>query len=435
MPCCHADFAFTDSSDRAFTIGMPTFTFGAGCLAEAGEQALEQGLKRVALFTDQSLRSSVHVAAVSASLRAAGVESVIYDEISVEPTTASFQAAARFASEGKFDGYVSVGGGSVMDTCKAANLYATHPADFMSYVNAPIGGGQKVPGPLKPHIACPTTAGTGSETTGIAIFNLTEINAKTGIISRRLIPSVALIDPTVTLTLPAKVMAASGFDCMSHALESLTARPWPRRLNPARGVNRPVSQGANPFSDALAGEALKSVGKFLVRAVNDATDIEARTEMMFAAMQAGIAFNAAGCHLPHGLSYSVSGLTRDFHLEGYPARKSLVPHGMAVVLNNPSVWRYTAACCPQRHVHGAACLDAEVRDIKPGDASEAGEALAGRVIEMMRAAGIPNGLSDLGFGESDIDALALGAEPQWRVIRNAPKDVTRDDLRSLFSAA
>lgn len=432
MPCCHTDFALTETSDKAFTVGLPTFTFGAGCLAEAGEQALEQGLKRVALFTDQSLRNSVHVAAVSASLRAAGVEFVIYDEISVEPTTASFQAAARFASEGTFDGYVSVGGGSVMDTCKAANLYATHPADFMSYVNAPIGGGQKVPGPLKPHIACPTTAGTGSETTGIAIFNLTDINAKTGIISRRLIPTVALIDPAVTLTLPAKVMAASGFDCMSHALESLTARPWPRRLNPARGVNRPVSQGANPFSDALAGEALRSVGKFLVRAVNDASDIEARTEMMFAATQAGIAFNAAGCHLPHGLSYPVSGLTRDFHLDGYPPRKSLVPHGMAVVLNNPSVWRFTAPCSPQRHLHGAACLGAETRDALPQDA---GEALAGRVVEMMRATGMPNGLSDLGFTLADIDALVTGSEPQYRVIRNAPKEVSREDLKNLFRAA
>jgi hydroxyacid-oxoacid transhydrogenase len=432
MPCCHADFAVTETSDKAFTVGMPTFTFGAGCLAEAGEQALEQSLKRVALFTDQSLRHSVHVAAVSASLRAAGVEFVLYDEIAVEPTTASFQAAARFASEGKFDGYVSVGGGSVMDTCKAANLYATHPADFMSYVNAPIGGGQKVPGPLKPHLACPTTAGTGSETTGIAIFNLTDINAKTGIISRRLIPTVALIDPTVTLTLPAKVMAASGFDCMSHALESLTARPWPRRLNPARGVNRPLSQGANPFSDALAGEALRSVGKFLVRAVNDASDIEARTEMMFAATQAGIAFNAAGCHLPHGLSYPVSGLTRDCHLDGYPPRKSLVPHGMAVVLNNPSVWRFTAPCSPQRHLHGAACLGAETRDALPQDA---GEALAGRVVAMMRATGMPNGLSDLGFTVADVDALASGSEPQYRVIRNAPREVSREDLKSLFRAA
>jgi len=434
MPCCHADFTFTEESDRSFTVGMPTFTFGAGCLAEAGEHARELGLKRVALFTDPTLRDSQHVATVRASLDAAGVGATIYDEVVVEPTTASFQAAARFAAEGRFDGYVSVGGGSVMDTCKAANLYAAHPAEFMSYVNAPIGGGQKVPGALKAHIACPTTSGTGSETTGIAIFNLTEINAKTGIISRRMIPDVALIDPTVTTTLPRNVVAASGFDCMSHALESLTARPWPRRLNPARGASRPVSQGANPFSDALATEALKGVGRYLVRAITDASDIEARTEMMYAAMLAGIAFNAAGCHLPHGLSYSVSGLARNFELPGYPSGKTLVPHGMAVVLNNPSVWRYTAACSPERHAQAARSLGGHA-DVKPGDAHEAGEALAGRVIELMRAAGIPNGLSALGFKADDVDALAAGAEPQWRVIRNAPKDVSRDDLKGLFGGA
>jgi hydroxyacid-oxoacid transhydrogenase len=434
MPCCHADFSFTEDSDRAFTVGMPTFTFGAGCLAEAGEHARELGLKRVALFTDPTLRDSPHVATVRGSLEAAGIGVTRYDEVVIEPTTASFQAAARFATEGRFDGYVSVGGGSVMDTCKAANLYATYPAEFMSYVNAPIGGGQRVPGALRPHIACPTTSGTGSETTGIAIFNLTEINAKTGIISRRMIPTVALIDPTVTATLPRNVVAASGFDCMSHALESLTARPWPRRLNPARGANRPVSQGANPFSDGLATEALKGVGQYLVRAITDAGDSEARTEMMYAAMLAGIAFNAAGCHLPHGLSYAVSGLVRNFELPGYPPGKTLVPHGMAVVLNNPSVWRYTAPCSPERHVHAARALGSHA-EAKPGDATEAGEALASRVIELMRAAGIPNGLSALGFTSGDVAALAAGAEPQWRVIRNAPKDVSRDDLKHLFGAA
>jgi len=249
-----------------------------------------------------------------------------------------------------------------------------------------------------------------------------------------MIPNVALIDPNVTTTLPRNVVAASGFDCMSHALESLTARPWPRRLNPARGASRPVSQGANPFSDGLATEALKGVGQYLVRAITDPSDIEARTEMMYAAMLAGIAFNAAGCHLPHGLSYSVSGLARNFELPGYPSGKTLVPHGMAVVLNNPSVWRYTAACSPERHAQAARSLGGDA-DVKPGDAQEAGEALAGRVIELMRAAGIPNGLSALGFKSGDVDALAAGAEPQWRVIRNAPKDVSRDDLKGLFGGA
>src|SRR6185369_10165195 len=172
MGCCHADCALVEGSDRGFTIGMPTFTFGAGVLAEAGENARELGLKRVALFTDRQIRASAYAATVIASLKSAGVDFAFYDDISIEPTDASFQEAARFAAEGGFDGYVSVGGGSVMDTCKAANLYTTHPAEFMTYVNAPIGAGQKVPGPVKPHIACPTTSGTGSETTGIAIFNL-----------------------------------------------------------------------------------------------------------------------------------------------------------------------------------------------------------------------------------------------------------------------
>ena len=432
MRCCHADFALVEGSDRGFTVGMPTFTFGPGVLAEAGDNARDLGMKRVGLFTDARLVSGEHVAKVRASLGAAGVDVAVYDSVKIEPDDASFQDAARFAAGGRFDGYVSVGGGSVMDTCKVANLYAEHPADFMAYVNAPIGEGRRVPGAVRPHIACPTTSGTGSETTGIAIFTLRSINAKTGIISRRLIPSIALVDPDVTRSLPGAAVAATGFDCMSHALESITARAYPRRLNPAKGALRPVSQGANAFSDMLATEALKLVGQFLERAVRDASDTEARTEMMYAAMLAGIAFNAAGCHLPHGLSYAVSGLTKNWHVPGYPEGASLVPHGMAVVLNNPSVWRHTAPASPERHLHCAHCLGADVRGADP---AFAGEALATRVIGLMRATGMPNGLNALGFDESHVDALATGAEPQYRVIKNAPVDIGRDELKRLFRSA
>lgn len=432
MRCCHADFALTEGSDRGFTLGMPTFTFGRGVLAETGDQARELDLKRVALFTDKKVAAGPHFAKVVTSLKAARVDFVVYDEVRIEPTDGSLQDAARFAAETQVDGYVSVGGGSVMDTCKSANLYASHPASFMTYVNAPIGAGQRVPGPVKPHIACPTTSGTGSETTGIAIFTLTSLNAKTGIISRRLIPTVALVDPDVTASLPAMAVASTGFDCMSHSLEAMTARAFPRRLNPAKGVQRPVSQGANPFSDLLATQALRLTGEFLARAAADPADLEARSEMMYAAMLSGIAFNASGCHLPHGLSYSVSGLARDWHVEGYPRDKSLVPHGMAVVLNNPSVWRHTAPAHPARHLQCAQCLGADMTGATPDDA---GEVLAGRVIEMMKATGMPNGLSALGFGEDQIDALATGAEPQYRVIKNAPIDVGRDELKSLFRAA
>src|SRR5260221_293456 len=255
MNCCHADFALVEGSDQGFTIGMPTFTFGSAVLREAGPQAQELGLKRVALFTDKGIAASGPFATVKSSLAAAHIDAVVFDDVSIEPTDVSFQAAARFAREANVDGYVSVGGGSVMDTCKAANLYASHPADFMTYVNAPIGAGQRVPGPVKPHIACPTTSGTGSETTGIAIFNLQSMNAKTGIISRRLIPTVALIDPEVTKTLPSKMVAATGFDCMSHALEAITARAYPHRVSPAQGVNRPLTRPEAP----AAAPALRGV--------------------------------------------------------------------------------------------------------------------------------------------------------------------------------
>ena len=226
----------------------------------------------------------------------------------------------------------------------------THPgtAEFLTYVNAPIGGGQPVPGPLKPHIACPTTAGTGSECTGIAIFDLLSMKAKTGIVSRHLRPTMALVDPDCTATLPRNVVSASGFDVLTHALESYTALAHSKRAPAARPHLRPLSQGANPWSDMGCKEALKLLGRYLVRAVKDAGDGEARGQVMWAATLAGIAFGNAGIHAPHGMAYAVAGLVRDFHPEGYPDNGAIVPHGMSVMVNAPSVFRFTASACPER---------------------------------------------------------------------------------------
>ncbi len=251
MTCCHNYFAATEGFESIFSVDIASISFGPGVLREAGEQALALGMTRVALLTDKTLMALPYVTQVRDSLQASGIDVVVYDEVKVEPTDQSFLAAARFAAGGRFDGYVSVGGGSVIDTCKAANLYATWPsADFLDYVNPPIGAGKPVPGPLKPHIACPTTCGTGSECTGITIFDLLSMQVKTGIASKRLRPSLALIDPTTTYSLPKNVVAASGFDVLSHALESYTAKPYSRRLAPAKPGLRPMSQGANPWSDS-----------------------------------------------------------------------------------------------------------------------------------------------------------------------------------------
>ncbi|MGY9073667.1 MAG: hydroxyacid-oxoacid transhydrogenase [Acidimicrobiales bacterium] len=431
MLCSYYDLAL-EGCDDAFSVDASNITFGPGCLREAGEVAKSLGISRIGMFTDSTVAGTEHVATVLASLETAGIDVASYDDVRVEPTDQSFGAAVKFANDANVDGFISVGGGSVIDTTKAANLYSTHPADLLAYVNAPIGLGTPVPGPLKPHIACPTTSGTGSECTGIAVFDLLEMRAKTGIASKTLRPSRALIDPNCTATLPANVVAASGFDVLSHALESYTARPYSQRPAAASPSLRPSSQGSNPWSDLGCAEALRLIGLFLERGVADANDTEARHQLMWASTLAGIAFGNAGCHAPHGMSYSVSGLVRDFCPDGYPAGEPMVPHGMSVIVNSPSVFRHTSTGRPERHLDGAGWLGADIRDIGP---NEAGPVLAERVIELMQATDMPNGLSGVGYSLADVDDLVEGSLPQRRLLDNAPIDIDREMLTTLYEGA
>jgi hydroxyacid-oxoacid transhydrogenase len=432
MSCCHDHYAATPDGDRGFEIDATRVRFGRGLLDETGEAARGLGMSRVALFTDAAVRKLPFFETVYKSLLDAGLDTEVYDDVSIEPTDASFKMAAAFATDGNFDGYVSIGGGSTIDTAKAANLYASYPAEFSSYVNAPIGGGQAVPGPLKPHIACPTTSGTGSEATGLAIFDLVSMRAKTGIASRRLKPSLGIVDPDVTRSLPSEVVACSGFDVLSHALESYTALPYTQRKRPLSGEARPLSQGANPFSDIACIEALRILGKHIRRAVADANDDEAREQMMFASLLAGIGFGNAGVHAPHGMSYSVSGLVKEFRPAGYPQAEAIVPHGMSVIVNAPAVFRFTAPACPERHLEAARALGAHTHGVEEKDA---GRMLSEQLVELMRATDMPNGLRALGYRRADTEALTEGAFPQRRLLTNAPREVTREDLRSLFESA
>lgn len=433
MLCCrHDHYAPTASGDSAFEVDANRIKYGRGVLREVGGAAAELGMRRAALFTDRYVKALPFVETVLASLRAAKIDVAVYDGIAVEPTDDSFKAAAEFATDGKFDGFISVGGGSTIDTAKAANLYSSYPADFMDYVNAPIGAAKPVPGPLKPHIACPTTSGTGSECTGIAIFDLLSMKAKTGIVSRRLKPTLGVVDADVSRSLPGEVVACSGFDVLSHALESFTALPYTRRTRPADGTTRPLSQGANPFSDIACVEALRILGEHIVRAVRDANDDDARERMMFAATLAGIGFGNAGCHAPHGMSYAVSGLVRDYRPAGYPQSAAIVPHGMSVILNAPAVFRFTAPACPERHLEAAKQLGANVTGAGIDDA---GEVLSSQIVWLMKQAGIPSGLSAIGYGSDDLDALTEGAFPQRRLFGNAPREISKDELRALFADA
>lgn len=415
--------------ETAFTMDTSSIKFGAGVTREVGADMAALGAQRVMVVTDPNLSNSETVAVTLEALRAEGIDAVLFDRVRVEPTDTSFKEAIRFATEGNFDGYVGVGGGSSIDTAKAANLYATYPADFLTYVNAPIGQAQPVPGRLKPLIAIPTTAGTGSETTGVTIFDFEEMHAKTGIAHRALRPVLGIVDPHNTRTLPKMVAACSGLDVLSHALESLTALPFNQRPAPANAKMRPAYQGANPISAIWATKAIEMVAGNLVRAIDDPEDADARGQMLLAAAFAGIGFGNAGVHLPHGMSYPVSGLVRDFIPSGYQVDHPIVPHGMSVILHAPAVFRFTAPTNPQLHLDAARWMGAETRGAAPEDA---GDILAGAIVEIMRKTGMPNGLSAVGFGPADVDQLVAGTIPQHRVTKLSPRPASPEDLQQLF---
>ena len=419
--------------DTAFEMATSGIRYGAGITAEVGMDLADMGLHRVLVVTDANLAGSESVAVVRQSLEDAGVDYDLYEGVHVEPTDASFKDAIRVATQGDYEGYVAVGGGSSIDTAKAANLYATHlPTDFLDYVNAPIGKGLPVPGPLKPLIAIPTTAGTGSETTGVAIFDFVEMRAKTGIAHRRLKPTLGLIDPDNTRSLPPAVAASTGLDVLSHALESYTAIPYDRRPRPERPILRPAYQGANPISDLWSLQALRMMARYLPRAVAHPDDDESRGQMLLAAAFAGIGFGNAGVHLPHGMSYPVAGMVRDYMPTGYDVDHAMVPHGNAVIVNAPAVFRFTGEANPQRHLHAAEVLGADVSNVTEADA---GRVLADTIIDFMRRLDVPNGLQALGYTTEDIPALVEGTLPQHRVTKLSPREADAEELSALFEDA
>jgi len=420
-------------NDNAFEMAAAAIRFGAGVTREVGSDLVDLGARNVLVVTDRLMARLPPVQTVLESLTAAGLRFVLYDRVRVEPTDESFLDAIAFAEGQDVDALVAVGGGSAIDTAKAVNLYTTYPpSDFLDYVNAPLGKALPVPGPLKPLIAIPTTAGTGSETTGVSIFDLTRLQAKTGIASRRLKPTLGLLDPDNTRTMPPAVAAASGLDILSHAIESFTALPFSARPRPERPALRPAYQGSNPISDIWSLQALRMVARFIVRAVNDPSDDEARSNMLLAASYAGVGFGNAGVHLPHGMSYPVSGHVRTYHAPGYDVPHALVPHGFSVILNAPAVFRFTASANPARHLAAAEALGADVTGVR---AADAGNVLADRITWFMRELNVPNGLRAIGYSTSDIPALVEGTLPQHRVTRLSPRPAGPEELSALFEEA
>ena len=421
----------TPASDResVFTLEATPIKFGPGAAADAGWELKRLGVTRALLVTDRGVAAIGHPDRIRASIEAEGIEVVVYDRARVEPTLDSFQEAADFARDAEVDGFVSVGGGSSIDTAKVADLITTHPAPVMDYVNPPVGEGKKPPSPLRAHLAIPTTSGTGAEATTVAVLDIPDLKVKTGISHRYLRPAQGIVDPDLVSTLPAQVTSSTGLDVICHAAESFLSRPYDARERPASPDERPPYQGANPVADVWSAKALEYGGRYLRRAVADADDLEARGAMMLAATMAGVGFGSAGVHIPHACAYPIAGLKHAYQPPGYPDDHPFVPHGHSVIVTAPAAFRFTYEAAPERHHQVAGLLAGEPF----ADASA--DTLPDVLRALMRDVDAPRGVAELGYDENDVPALVEGALKQQRLLVISPRDVTGDDLGHILNAS
>ena len=423
------------TAETVFTYGAPDLKFGPGAADEIGFDVSRYGASRVLVITDPGVAAAGGPQRVVDAIRGYRVHAHLFTEVHVEPTDVSLRHAVEAArADGPWDAFVAVGGGSSIDTAKAVNLLTTNPGDLMDYVNPPVGGGRAPEQPLRPLVAVPTTTGTGSESTTICVLDVLDLKVKTGISHTALRPTLAVVDPLLTLTQPAEVTACAGLDILCHALESYTAKPYTAfdRKAPERRV--PYC-GANPVADMFSERALALLSGALRKAVRDGADLSARTDLALAATFAGMGFGNAGVHIPHADAYPIAGGVKEFRPPGYPDAP-LVPHGMAVALTAPEAFRFTFPADPARHLRAASLLggaDAtgELADLEPA-ALEPAERLPATLVALMRDIGMPNGIGAVGYTESDVDTLVAGALKQQRLLATAPRPAGEADLAAIF---
>jgi hydroxyacid-oxoacid transhydrogenase len=414
--------------EAIFTYGAPQLKFGPGASDEIGFDLSQYGVARALVVTDPGVAATGAPQRVADQMAQFGIEAHVFDGAHVEPTDESLNAAIAAArATGPWDAFVAVGGGSSIDTAKAINLLLTNPGELMDYINLPVGQGIAPVNALKPLIAVPTTTGTGAESTTVCVLDVLSQHVKTGISHARLRPTLAVVDPLLTLTQPAGVTAAAGMDILCHALESYTAR-WYTTNERKRPEQRVPYCGANPVSDMWSEKAMGLLANSFRTAVRHGDDAAARADMAIAATFAGMGFGNAGVHIPHANGYPIAGQVRDFHPKDYPPAEAMVPHGMSVALTAPEAFRFTFDSSPERHLRAAQLL-APGAD-RPG---EAGETLPAVLIDLMRDIEIPNGIAAVGFGPGDVPGLVEGTMKQQRLLATCPKPVTEDDIAGIFT--
>jgi len=370
--------------------------FGVGVLNTLGDEATRLAAKRVLIVTDPGVYQAGLIDPVKEQLSKVKLSVDIFAEAEPEPTFPRLNAAAEQLRKEGYNLLIGVGGGSSMDTAKGLSVLLAHGGKGQDY-----GGIDKVPGPGIPIFTMPTTAGTGSEVTNIAIFGDVEKGYKLGIVSSYLLARLALVDPTLTYGCPPKVTAASGIDALIHAIECYTGNK------------------ANTFSDTLAIEAMRLIAGSLRTAVKNGSDKEARNRMSEGALLAGIAFSNSGVAAVHALAYP---LGSRFH----------VPHGVANGVLFPYVTEYNLSANLPKYAIVAQMLGVKTQGLSLQKAAEKGveaaKALAADI-------GIPLHLRDLGVPKEALEGMAVATMDVTRLLANNPKELTLDDVRRIWQNA
>ncbi|MGY2050410.1 iron-containing alcohol dehydrogenase [Methylobacterium sp. JK268] len=374
----------------------PNILFEPGAAGKLPEIVQGFGARRVLLVTDRGVRGAGLTGAAEAALREAGLHLAVYEEVVADPPAAIVEAGAARARAEEADLVLAIGGGSALDTAKLIAYLARSDAPLDSLYGVGLARGHRLP-----LVLVPTTAGTGSEVTPIAIVT-TPSEEKKGVVSPRLLPDWAVLDPDLTLGLPAPVTAATGIDAMVHAIEAYTSR-----------------HRKNPLSDQLAREALRLLSGNIRTACRQGTDREARGAMLLGSMFAGMAFANAPVAAVHALAYPIGAL---FH----------VTHGLSNALVLTGVLRFNLPAAEGLYAELAPILD-------PGAAGLPAPASAERFVASLEAigrdCGVPASLAAVGIGEADLDRLAADAMKQTRLLVNNPREVTLADARAIYAGA
>lgn len=365
--------------------------FGPGELSGLTRIVESEGVGGVALVTDSGVLAAGLAGKAVSQIEAAGASVHIYSDIEPDPAFETLDRAIAELSMFPVEMVVGIGGGSCLDVAKALALVlptGTDPRQLIGLGQAPHKG--------LPCIAIPTTAGTGSEVTGIAIFSDSRDHVKKGIVTEHLLPDVAIVDPELTLGLPAGPTAASGMDALTHAVEAYT------------------SQKSNPISDALALEAARLISANLLDAYREPGNLEARAAVMHGSLLAGMSFASAGVSATHALAYPLGG-------------KFAVAHGMANALLLPSVMRFNLPAAKDRYAAIERRLGTSGQDEKA-----LAEAFVCRVSQLASDLGMAKSLGEFGVTEADAKSMAVDAAAISRLMDNNPRAATARDLEAIY---